>query len=300
MSVQPQALPRARAQARFADFLEITKPRITSLVVVTTWAGFHLGRQGAVDALLLLHTLLGTALVCGGTSALNQVWERDRDALMNRTRTRPLPAGRMAPVEGLVFGLMLSLIGLFQLGWFVNPLAAAVAASTELLYLCIYTPLKTRTWLCTMVGAVPGALPPVIGWAAARGSLDGGAWALFAILFVWQLPHFYAIAWMYRDDYARGGFPMLGVIDPHGRRTSLEIASWTAALLPASLLPAFLGLAGRTYMAGALALGVAFAVLAATMALRVSVPHARRVFLGSIVYLPVLLALLVLDKVKGF
>jgi protoheme IX farnesyltransferase len=301
VNVQPQtiAATRTRAHTRVGDYLELTKPRITTLVVVTTWAGYHLGRTGPVDAMLLAHTLVGTALVCGGTSALNQVWERDRDARMNRTRNRPLPAERLMPLEALLFGVGLSLVGLLQLAIFVNPLSAAVAAATLVLYLFAYTPLKPRTWACTMVGAVPGALPPVIGWAAVRGSLDGGAWALFAILFIWQLPHFYAIAWMYREDYERGGFPMIGVVDPTGRRTALEIGSWSAALLPASLLPALLGLAGPLYMAGALVLGLAFMALAVAMALRCTKPLARRVFLGSIIYLPALLALLVLDKSKG-
>jgi protoheme IX farnesyltransferase len=301
MNVQEQTLEstRARAHTRAGDFLELTKPRITTLVVLTTWAGFHFGRTGPVDAMLLAHTLIGTALVCSGTSALNQVWERERDARMHRTRNRPLPAERLMPLEAMLFAIALSLVGILQLAIFVNPLSAIVAATTLVLYLFVYTPLKPRTWACTLVGAIPGALPPVIGWTAARGSLDAGAWALFAILFVWQLPHFYAIAWMYREDYERGGFPMIGVLDPTGRRTSLEIVSWSAALLPASLLPAFLGLAGPLYMGGALVLGIGFMALAVAMALRCTKPLARRVFLGSIVYLPVLLALLVLDKSKG-
>jgi protoheme IX farnesyltransferase len=299
MSVSQQALAagRTRRAARVADFAELTKPRITGLVVMTTWVGYMLGAVAPVAPLHALHALFGTALVCAGVSALNQVWERDRDALMHRTRMRPMPAGRIGVEEALLFGVALSVTGMVELAVFVNLLAAAVAGFSLATYVFVYTPLKKRTWLCTAVGAVPGALPPVIGWAAAHGSLGGGAWALFAILYVWQLPHFYAIAWMYREDYARGGFPMLGVVDATGRRTSLEILSWSAALLPASLLPAFLGLAGPLYVAGALVLGIAFVALAVAMAMRCTAPLARRVFLGSILYLPALLTLLVIDRV---
>lgn len=296
MSVQHEAVLAARATSRASDYLELTKPRITALVVLTTFVGFHLGGAGG-DPWLLVHTLLGTALVCAGTSTLNQVWERDRDARMRRTSDRPLPASRLGTGEALAFGVALSIAGLLHLSLLVNMLAAWIAGATLASYVFIYTPLKTRTWLCTAVGAVPGALPPVIGWAAARGTLDAGAWTLFAILFVWQLPHFYAIAWIYRDDYARGGFPMLAVVDPDGAQTGRQILGWTAALLPASLLPALLGLAGRFYTAGALILGVGFLALAVGMALACSVPRARRLFLGSILYLPVLFTLLVLDRV---
>jgi protoheme IX farnesyltransferase len=299
MSFPPQTLAGARPQwtARAADYVQLTKPRITTLVVLTSWVGYVLGAVNTVNPLHVLHTLAGVALVCGGTSALNQVWERERDGRMRRTRHRPLPAGRVTAEEALYFGLALSLVGLLELLVFVGPLPMAVAAFTLASYVFVYTPLKTRTWLCTAVGAVPGALPPVIGWAAAHGSLTGGAWALFAILYVWQLPHFYAIAWMYRDDYARGGFPMLAVVDPQGRRTALEILSWTAVLLPASLLPSLLGLAGPVYALGAGALGLGFLALAAPLALRRTAPVARRVFLGSILYLPALFTLLVVDRV---
>ena len=299
MSVSLQALAagRSRVAARIADYAELTKPRITLLVLLTTWVGYMLGAVARVDPVHALHTLLGTGLVCSGTSALNQVWERDRDARMRRTRNRPLPAGRLGGDEALVFGIVLALAGLAELAWLVQPLAALVAAATLGSYVFIYTPLKTRTWLCTAVGAVPGALPPVIGWAAAHGSLDGGAWALFAVLYIWQLPHFYAISWVYREDYASGGFPMLGVVDATGRRTSIEILSWTAALLPASLLPAWLGLAGSLYATGALVLGLGFLALAVAMAMRCTAPVARRVFLGSILYLPALFTLLVVDRV---
>jgi protoheme IX farnesyltransferase len=286
-------------RARLADFLELTKPRITMLVVVTAAMGYVLAAPAHFDGMLLFHTLIGTALVCAGTSTLNQVWEVTRDARMQRTQRRPLPAGRLSVEAALLFGVLLSLAGLGALACRVNLLAALVAGFTLASYVFVYTPLKSRTWLCTIVGAVPGAMPPVIGWAAARGSLGAGAWALFALLFVWQLPHFYAIAWMYREDYARGGFPMLGVIDPDGRRTAVQIAGWSAALLPASLLPAGLGLAGALYATGALVLGGAFALLAAGMVRHCTAPRARRVFFASILYLPALGGLLVLDRMVG-
>ncbi len=279
-----------------ADLLELAKPRIALLVVLTTAMGWVLAGGGRNDAWLLFHTLLGTALVCAGTSTLNQVWEVDRDARMQRTRRRPLPAGRMSLVAALLYGIVLSLAGLGELAWRVNLLAALLAGLTLAAYVFVYTPLKSRTWLCTMVGAVPGAMPPVIGWAASRGGLDAGAWALFALLLVWQLPHFYAIAWMCREDYARGGFAVLGVADARGRRTAIHIAGWSAALLPASLLPVWLGLTGAIYATGALFLGGAFALLASGMLRRCTPPLARRVFLASVIYLPTLGGLLVLDR----
>ena len=288
-----------RLPARIADYFELAKPRITLLVVITSAMGYLLAAPAQFDAVLFFHTLVGTALVCAGTSTLNEVWEIGRDARMRRTRQRPLPAGRIGAEAALLYGVLLSLAGLAALACMVNLLAALVAGFTLATYVFLYTPLKPRTWWCTVVGAVPGAMPPVIGWAAARGSLGLGAWALFALLFVWQLPHFYAIAWMYREDYARGGFPMLGVIDPSGRRTALQIAGWSVALVPASLLPAWLGLAGAVYATGALLLGVAFVVLAARMLREVTAPLARRVFLSSVLYLPLLGVLLALDRMVG-
>jgi protoheme IX farnesyltransferase len=294
------AVPGARAAVRRHDWLELTKPRITALVVLTTLVGFQLGAVGDYGWAYLTNLLIGTALVCGGTSALNQWWERGRDARMERTRDRPIAAGRVAPDHGLAFAVGLSVIGLFELAFFVNLLSALVTAATLVLYVFAYTPLKTRTWLCTLVGAIPGALPPVIGWTAARGTLDAGAWSLFAIMFVWQLPHFYAIAWMYRDDYERGGFPMLPVVDESGRATTRHIVVWSLALVPVSVVPVILGLSGSWYAAGAVMLGLAFVALAAALAVYGTLPHAKRVFLGSIVYLPVLFVLLVLDKTPLF
>jgi protoheme IX farnesyltransferase len=299
MNVRLEALStgRVRQSARIVDYVQLTKPRITALVVLTTYVGFYCGMQGRIDPWLVLHALLGTALVCGGSSALNQVWEREADSRMLRTQRRPLPAERLGQAEALLFGVALAIVGLLELALFVNMLASFLAAATLAIYLFVYTPLKRRTWHCTTVGAVPGALPPVIGWAAARGGLDLGAWSLFAIVFIWQLPHFYAIAWMYRDDYRRGGFPMLTVIDPDGAVTGRQIVAWTTALVPASLLPVLLGMAGTLYLVGALVLGGGFLVLALRLAWSCEVAHARRVFLASIVYLPVLLGLLVLDRV---
>ena len=295
MNVRTDAVSLVSARTRMADFAELTKPRITTLVVLTTWVAYIVASGGSVQAWQLLHTLFGTALVCGGTSALNQVWERDRDAMMRRTATRPLPAGRLPYAEALAFGVVVSLIGLVDLAMFVNPLAALVAGSTLIAYVFAYTPLKTRTWWSTSVGAIPGAAPPLIGWAAARGSLDAGAAALFAIQFIWQLPHFYAIAWMYREDYARAGFKMLSVLDADGLRTRRQILAWAARLLPVSLLPVSVGATGWIYAFGAVLLGTGFLVLALGMRKRHETASARRVFLGSILYLPLLFGLMVLD-----
>jgi protoheme IX farnesyltransferase len=287
---------RAGVAARVSDFVALTKPRITALVLVTTYVGFYLGAATTFPWTYVLHLLIGTGLVCGGASALNQWWERDLDACMRRTLRRPLPGARLTADTALGFGIAIALLGLAELAVFVNLLAAAVAAITLASYVLVYTPLKTRTWWCTTVGAVPGALPPVIGWAAARGGLDLGAGALFAILFIWQLPHFYAIAWMYREDYQRGGFPMLPVVDRSGTRTMRHIVVWALLLVPASLLPAMLGLSGPWYAAGAVALGLGFVGLAAALAACTELAAAKRVFFGSVLYLPALFALLVLDK----
>ena len=295
MNGRTEEVSLVSARARVSDYAELTKPRITTLVVLTTWVAYIVASRGIVQPWQLLHTLFGTALVCGGTSALNQVWERDRDAMMRRTASRPLPAGRMPSGEALAFGVVVSMIGLFDLALFVNPLTAVVAGSTLIAYVFGYTPLKTRTWWSTSVGAIPGAAPPLIGWAAARGNLDLGAAALFAIQFIWQLPHFYAIAWMYREDYARAGFKMLSVLDPDGARTSRQIVAWAALLLPVSLLPVVVGANGWIYAVGAILLGTGFLVLALGMRKRHEVSSARRVFLGSILYLPLLFGLMVLD-----
>lgn len=290
---------RAEATASFMermrDFLELTKPRITLLVVVTTSVGFYVASPAGVDWILLLHTLFGAMLVCGGSSTLNQVIEVEQDRVMVRTRNRPLAANRMQPEVALFFGAGLSLVGLIHLALFTNLLAAFVCGLTLILYIFIYTPSKRTTWLSTTIGAVPGALPPMIGWAAAQGTLGVGAWALFTIQLVWQLPHFYAIAWMYRDDYKRAGFQVLSAIDPDGRRTGLQSAIWAAVLLPSSLMLPLVGIAGGLYTVVASVLGIGFLVTGVQLALQPSGVQARRVFLMSIVYLPLLFGFLVID-----
>jgi heme o synthase len=286
----------ALASARLADYLELTKPRVTSLVVVTTAVGFYLGSRGAVDPALLLHTLLGTSAVAAGTSALNQYVERRSDAKMERTRRRPLPDGRIQPVRALTFATFLSAAGMLYLAFAVNLLTALLAAFTLASYIFVYTPMKEKSPLATLVGAVPGALPPLGGWAAATGHLSAAGWTLFAILFFWQLPHSLAIAWMYRDDYARGGFRLLPVVDPEGASTVRQILANGLALVPVSLTPALLGLAGVWYFYGALLLGI-FLLWRCLGIVRVrSRVNARRIVLASVIYLPALLILMALDR----
>ena len=283
------------AGSRAADFAELAKPRITSLVLVTAAVGFAVGGQGSIDWLAFFVFMAGTALLCGGASALNQYLERDADALMERTRRRPIPAGRIRPEEALVFGLALSAAGLAVLA-FVNPLTLALGAASLVSYVLAYTPLKRVTSLCTVVGAVPGALPPLMGWAASRGSLGAAGWGLFAILFLWQLPHFLAIGWLYRDDYARGGFPMLAVTDRDGASTGRQAVLYATALLPVTLAAGLLASAGAGYLWGGLVLGLGFLACAAAFAWKRTVGSARRLFLASVLYLPLLLGLMVFDR----
>jgi protoheme IX farnesyltransferase len=284
------AVPLQRASA--ADWLELTKPRITTMVVVTALVGFVTATPGSAWGPLLAAALAGTALVAAGASALNQVMERDTDALMLRTRERPLPAGRVGVAEARAFGALLSGTGVALLLWRCGPLAAVVALATWSSYLFAYTPLKRRTPLATLVGAVPGALPPVIGWAAARGRLEPGAFILFAIVFLWQVPHFLAIAWLYRDDYARGGFPMLPVLDREGSFTARQAVVHSLSLLVVSLAPAVAGLAGAAYVAGALLLGAGLTLFALRLARSRDLVSARGLFLASVLYLPALSTLL--------
>jgi protoheme IX farnesyltransferase len=280
-------------------FLELTKPRITQLVLLTAAAGFYLGAGGAVDLLLLVHTLVGTALVAAGTNAFNQLRERELDARMHRTRGRPLPSGRVSPRAAGVFAAVISFAGVVYLAVAVNLLTAGLAALTLASYVLLYTPLKTKTSLNTLIGAVPGALPIVGGWTAAGGALGPAVLALFWILFLWQLPHFLALAWIYREDYRRGGFAMLAVDDPDGRQTGSMALLYAVALVPVSLLPTMLGVTGAWYFFGALLLGVAYTVAAAAMTRAVTTARAWRVFLVSVVYLPALLTLMVLDKMAA-
>jgi heme o synthase len=277
-------------------YVVLTKPDVTFLVVITTVAGFYLGSPGRLDWFLLLHTLCGTMLVAGGTAALNQYVERDMDSLMRRTASRPLPAGQLQPLEVLVFGLGAILSGSLWLALVVNRLAALIALATYLLYLGAYTPLKKRTPLATAVGAFPGALPPLIGWAAATGSISLGGWILFAILFFWQFPHFMAIAWMYREDYARAGIKMLPVVDPKGDATFAQIIWTSAVLVPASLLPSLVGLAGIRYFFGALVLGMILLQVGLWANRTRTNVRAKWLMHATVVHIPLLLGWMIFDK----
>jgi protoheme IX farnesyltransferase len=285
------SMPGPASGARAADFLALTKPRLNLLVVATTAAGFYLGID-RLDTALLASTIAGTAMVAGGAAAFNEAFERDTDALMRRTRTRPLPAGRMRLATAVWFGLALAVGGLALLGLGANWLAAGVAAVTLVSYTLVYTPLKRRTHLATLVGGVPGALPPMIGWAGATGTLSIEAWVLFAVVYLWQMPHFLGMAWMCREEYAQAGLPMLPVVDPSGRTTARMAVLYAAVLVPVSLAPTLIGLAGRVYFGGALALGLAFLALGVHFARRRTHDRAKRLFLGSITYLPLIWGLM--------
>jgi protoheme IX farnesyltransferase len=281
-----------------AVYLDLFKARLTAMVLVTAMVGFYVGLRGPVDLWLMLHTLLGTALVAAGASALNQLLERDYDARMHRTRNRPLPSGRLQPPTVLLVGVTCSVVGLVDLALGVNIATSVLGACSLCSYLFIYTPLKRVTWLNTALGAVAGGLPPLMGWTAARGHLSGEGLALFGILALWQVPHFMAIAWIYREDYAQAGFRMLPVLDPLGRRTGRQAVSHALLLLPVSLCPFLVKLAGPIYFTGTLALGLAFLWYAVRFARQVTVPRARQLFYASILYLPLVLGLLVVDKLK--
>ena len=307
MKVSAEVLPSTlvAGKSRAAVFADLVKARLTSLVLLTTLVGFYVGWRGPMDFVLLFHVLAGTALLAGGASALNQWLERDYDARMRRTQDRPLPAGRLQPVTVMVFGGVSATAGLLYLALAVNLLTSVLGAVTFVSYLFIYTPLKRVTWLNTLVGAVPGALPPLMGWTAARGELSGEGWALFAILAFWQIPHFMAIAWIYRDEYAQAGFKMLPVIDPDGVRTGQQAVSHTLALAIVSLCPVLFGMAGKVYLAGALVLGAGYVWCAfrfarplPTRPAELTLARARQLFLASIIYLPLLLSVMVWDKVK--
>ena len=287
----------AARPSRLADFYELTKPRMNFLVLVTTMVGFYMAlRQGWQGWGLMLHTLVGTALAAAGASVLNQYVEREHDAKMNRTAGRPLPAGRVAPLEALLFGVTLGASGVLYLAALVNPLTAALGAVTIATYVFLYTPMKRWTTLCTVVGAVPGAIPPMMGWTAATDGLSAEAWALFGILFFWQMPHFLAIAILYRDDYAAGGFKMLPVVDEDLSVTGRQMVLYAMALVPVSLLPVALRMAGLGYGLAAVVLGLAFLGFSVKCAFGKGRGEARALFLASIVYLPLLLAAMMLDR----
>src|SRR6266481_4958641 len=281
-----------------AVYADLFKARLTFLVLLTTLVGFYIGFRGPVDYALMLETLFGTALVASGASALNQLMEQEYDAKMRRTQSRPLPSGRMQPRTVLLVGSVSAALGLIFLGLAVNLLTSLIGAFSFASYLFIYTPLKRVTWLNTAIGAIPGALPPLMGWTAARGEMSREGWALFAILAFWPLPHFLAIAWMYREEYARAGFKMLPVIDPQGHRTGRQAVSHTLGLLPVSLSPFLFKLAGPVYLAGALVLGLVFLWSAIQFSRHLTIPRARQLFYVSVLYLPRLQASMVLDKVK--
>ena len=287
------AIPEKSWAAVLAD---LVKARLTALVLLTTFVGFYLGWQGPMRYLALFHTLFGTALVAAGASALNQLLEREYDAKMRRTAGRPLPSGRMQPSTVALFGGVTSVVGLVYLAVLVNPLTSIVGAVTSISYLFIYTPLKRVTWLNTLVGAIPGALPPLMGWTAARNELSGEGWALFAILAFWQIPHFMAIAWLYREEYAKAGFVMLPNVDANGSRTAQQSVSNTLALILASLCPFAFGLNGRVYLVVALILGAGYFACAVRFARQLTARRARQLFLASIIYLPLLIAALVGNK----
>src|SRR5262245_20573630 len=288
-------IARSRRQVA-TDLLSLTKPRVVVMVLVTTLVGYYVGLSGTPDYVRMLHLVVGTLLAAGGALARTTYAERDVDARMERTRTRPLPDGRLSPLEALAFGGAITLLGIGYLAAFVNGLAALVTAATVILYLFAYTPLKLRTALCTVVSAVPGALPPVTGWVAAREDFSVGVWVLFGMLFLWQLPHTLAIARLYRDDYARAGVRVLPVVDEAGTSTERQIVSAALGLLAVSLLPTLVGLAGPVYFVGALVLGTGLTVFGALQAREPSSAAARRVLLASLLYLPAVLALLALDK----
>lgn len=284
------------ARTRMFDLAELVKARLTLLVLLTTAAGFYLGAQSPFSYAALFHAVFGTAAAAAGAAALNQWWERKLDAMMRRTKMRPVPAGRMRAAEALTLGIVLSIFGVGYLAIACNALSATLAAVTILIYIFCYTPLKRASTANTLVGAVPGAIPPMIGWAAARGTIDAGAWSLFAILLLWQLPHFFAIAWMYRDDYSRAGFRMISSDDLSGERSASQSVFFCILLLVIAGLPTFLGIATPIYLAIELALGGFFIVVAMRFLKKRTVTAARLLFITSIVYLPLLLGALVLTK----
>ncbi|TDI18284.1 MAG: protoheme IX farnesyltransferase [Acidobacteria bacterium] len=277
-------------------FFELTKPRVIRSVILTSVVGFYLASSGRLDLLLLFHTLVGTTLLSGGAAALNEFIEREADGRMRRTCSRPLPSGRLSESDALIAGSILIVVGSFYLALLTNLLAAFLGCVTLAVYLLVYTPLKMKTPICTTIGAIPGAIPPLIGWAAAKGSLDSHALLLFAILFAWQFPHFLAISWLYKEDYKRAGFAMLSSIDPDGRRTGRRILIFTVILFGLSVVPVTSGLTGTVYLVGALVLGSVFLWFGFEAALFRTTTAARHVLMASVVYLPLLLFLMVIDK----
>jgi protoheme IX farnesyltransferase len=295
----------ARTRSRVLDYIELTKPELTFLSVLTTLCGFYLASRD-FNVTLFVHTAIATALLGGGVGALNQYIEREYDAMMRRTERRPLPAGRLLPIEVLIFGAVCSVGGIMELALFTNQLTGFLAVLTFISYLFIYTPLKRVTPLSTLVGGIPGALPPMMGWTAARGSLDSEAWILFAILFCWQMPHFLSLAWMYRKDYARAGFKMLAAVDPLGKRTGIQVLFFTIILVPASIAMSFIGTTGKLYLAAAILLGGSFLYFGIMLMKHTQESTAynqtsmnlwsRRTFYASLLYLPLLMIFMSLSR----
>ncbi len=278
------------------DYIALTKPRVTWLILMSTAIGYWFGTSTGIQWMVLLHAIIGTGLLASGTFTLNQWYEREADSRMNRTKQRPLPTGRITPRAAIVFGLFLSVLGFVELYYGANPLTAWLGLFTEASYLLLYTPLKQLSWHSTTVGAVPGAMPPLIGFAAAANALTWDAWALYAILFLWQFPHFYAIAWMYREDYARAGIRMLPVVEPDGASTARQILIASVILIPVSLIPAYLSMAGLWYSIGAVVMGLFFLRAGFRVARERTILRARGVLLASVIYLPVLYGLMLLDR----
>jgi protoheme IX farnesyltransferase len=295
-SAAAEAVASSTAKTRLAAYVELTKPRITTLIVLTSAAGFALGSPAGVNYLLFAHALIGIGLLSSGIGTLNQFMERDLDLLMRRTADRPLPSGRLFPFEAFWFGISLTLMAEVYLALFVNVLTALLGLTVITGYLFVYTPLKTRTSLSTALGAFPGAMPPLMGWTAARGEIDTAAWVLFAIVFLWQFPHFLSIAWMYREDYGRAGIRMLPVVEPDGRVTGQQIIAYSLMLVPVSLLPAILGISGKVYLVAAALLSLLFLASSVRAALSKSNKDARHLLLASVLYLPLLFGVMVLNR----
>lgn len=306
--IQPLAIPQNRISMLLSDYAQLTKLRVTTLIVLTAWCGYYFGcvKTGVSSiSWSLFHALLGIGMVSSGTAALNEVMEYKIDANMRRTARRPIPSGRMSVLHGALVGLALTLGGALYLGLVLNPLTGGLSLATAAVYLAAYTPLKRVSPICTFVGAFPGAMPGVLGWAAARGHLEWGTLVIFAIVFLWQFPHFFSIAWLYRDDYADGGIQMLPVVDPDGRSTSWRILAYSLALIPVSVLPTVIGMSGRFYLLGAVLLGLAY-FYAGTRLTRLGLPvaapisklRARQLLQASVLYLPLLFALMMSNSLR--
>src|SRR5205814_8548872 len=305
-AIQPLVVPRNGVIMRARDYAELAKLRVTSLIVMTAWCGYFFGAvKSGVSSFSwgLFHTLVGIALVSAGTAALNEVMERETDGRMRRTAHRPLPAGRMSLLHATTAGAAMSIAGALYLGWMLNPLTGWLSLATAAVYLAAYTPLKKVHPICTFVGAFPGAMPGVLGWTAARGRLEWGALVMFAIVFFWQFPHFFSIAWLYREDYENGGIRMLPVVEPDGKSTARQIMLYSLALIPISLLPTVLGMSGKIYFAGALLLGLGLFFVGVRLAMFDLAPHtprskqrARQLLQATVFYLPLLFALMMLNR----